>query len=150
MPGWVAAVVRVIGGLEFEDDLEWVTAMMQERGSWSCVPLNYIEAPGAVCHLTNHLTIMNTCFQKKQCCLTTWKHPAAKETHMIDYTIIRTMHRRFCSDEEVMRGANCWSDHCMVRMKIKIQLPSRRKTPAVMAISARNHGEVQAWQKACR
>ena len=33
----------------------------------------------------NQFTVMITCFEKKRHHLTTWKHPATKESHMIDY-----------------------------------------------------------------
>ena len=35
----------------------------------------------------NNLTIMNTWFEKKEVHLATWKHPATKQSHMIDFVI---------------------------------------------------------------
>ena len=75
----------------------------------------------------NQFTIMSTLFQKKSHHLTTWKHPAIKQMHMIDYTVMRSDQRCFCTDVQVMRGANCWSDHHMVRMKMRLHLPKRKK-----------------------
>ena len=37
----------------------------------------------------NDLTIMNTWFEKPQVHLATWKHPATKQAHMIDYVLMR-------------------------------------------------------------
>ena len=37
----------------------------------------------------NQFTIMNTWFEKKQHHLATWKHPATKQPHMIDYVVMR-------------------------------------------------------------
>ena len=37
----------------------------------------------------NDLTIMNTWFEKPQVHLATWKHPATKQAHMIDFVLMR-------------------------------------------------------------
>ena len=80
---------------------------------------------------TNNLTIMNTWFQKKDLHLGTWMHPATKRHHMIDFVVMRTSQRSLCSDVQVMRGANCWSDHHMLRAKLTLKLnqpkPSKRR-----------------------
>ena len=78
----------------------------------------------------NQLTIMNTWFQKKHHHLTTWRHPATKAWHMIDYVVLRTEQRALCTDVQVMRGANCWSDHNMVRAKMRLCLPRRKRRGA--------------------
>ena len=67
---------------------------------------------------TNHLTIMNAWFEKKHIHFGTWMHPATKRYHMIDYVMMRASQRRCCMDVQVMRGANCWTDHQMVRAKV--------------------------------
>ena len=66
----------------------------------------------------NQLTIMNTWFAKKEIQLGTWMHPATKRNHMIDYIVMRASQRKLCTDVQVMRGANCWTDHQMVRAKV--------------------------------
>ena len=38
--------------------------------------------------------------------------------HCIDYAIMRTSHRRRCLDVSVTRGADCNTDHRMIRMKL--------------------------------
>ena len=72
----------------------------------------------------NQLTVMNTWFQKKDIYFGTWMHPAAtKKHHMIDLIVMRGEQRACWRDVKVMRGANCWTDHRMVRAKLKLQLP---------------------------
>ena len=83
---------------------------------------NFLE----FCALNKH-TIMDTWFQKKHHHLTTWKNPATKQWHMIDYVVMRTTQRACCTDVQVMRGANCWSDHCMITAKLRLSLPHLRR-----------------------
>ena len=44
-----------------------------------------------------------------------------KKHHVIDLVIMRARQRVFCTDVRVMRGANCWSDHRMVRDKLRVK-----------------------------
>ena len=67
----------------------------------------------------NNLTIMSTWFSKKPIHIATWRHPATKQMHMIDYVVMRAEQREFCTDVQVMRGASCRSDHRMVRAKLR-------------------------------
>ena len=71
----------------------------------------------------NQLTVMNTWFEKKDIYFGTWMHPATKKQHMIDLIVMRAAQRVVCRDVKVMRGANCWTDHKMVRAKLRVQLP---------------------------
>ena len=75
----------------------------------------------------NNLTIMNTWFEKPQVHMATWKHPATKQPHMIDFMLMRSGQRRLCQDVRVCRSACCWTDHYMVRGKIQLQLPRAKK-----------------------
>ena len=68
----------------------------------------------------NELSIMNTWFQKKKVHQGTWTHPATKMTHMIDFVLMRANQRVHCRDVRVMRGANCWTDHMLVRTKLNV------------------------------
>ena len=74
----------------------------------------------------NNLTIINTWFEKREVHLATWKHPATKQSHMIDFVIMRRDQRQFCSDVRVHRSACCWTDHYMVKGKIQFQLPRKK------------------------
>ena len=65
------------------------------------------------------LCIGNTMFQQKDKYKTTWMHPGSKQWHLIDYILTRKRDMRdFCS-VRVMRGAECWTDHRLVRAKVK-------------------------------
>ena len=70
---------------------------------------------------------MNTWFEKPQVHLATWKHPATKQSHMIDFVLMRKEQRRLCQNVRVCRSACCWSDHHMVRGKVQLQLPRKKK-----------------------
>ena len=72
----------------------------------------------------NGLAIMNTHFRKPSAKQGTWTHPATKQQHLIDFVVMRQAQRRFCRDVSVMRGANCWTDHFLVRLKLRVDLPS--------------------------
>ena len=91
----------------------------------------------------NGLTIMNTWFEKPQVHLATWKHPATKQPHMIDFVLMRKEQRRLCRDVRICRSACCWSDHHMARGKIQLQIPRKKKGNAhvplaVHALSSRD------------
>ena len=68
----------------------------------------------------NDLTTMNTWTEKPQVHLAPWKHPATKQSHMIDFVLMRKEQRRLCRDVRVCRSACCWSDHHMVRGKVQL------------------------------
>ena len=50
-------------------------------------------------------------------------HPATKLHHKIDFVVMRSSQRMCCLDVQVMRRANCWTDHGMVRAKLRLLLP---------------------------
>ena len=75
----------------------------------------------------NQFSIMNTWFQKKKIYQGTWTHPATKKCHMIDFVVIKAEQRVVCRDVQVMRGANCWTDHKLVRAKLKVTVPRSAK-----------------------
>ena len=78
----------------------------------------------------NNLSIMNTWFAKPQIHLATWKHPATRQSHMIDFVLMRSGQRWLCQDVRVCRSASCWTDHHMVRGKVQLQFPRMKKKPA--------------------
>ena len=49
---------------------------------------------------------------------------------MIDYIVMRAGQRKLCTDVQVMRGATCWSDHHMIRGKVRIELSLPKKSRA--------------------
>ena len=48
---------------------------------------------------------------------------------MIDFIIMRREQRKFCSDVRVVRGACCWSDHHMVRSKVRLNITRKKGKP---------------------
>ena len=73
----------------------------------------------------NEATICNTWYQKKGIHKATWQHPGSKKWHCIDYAIMKQSQRRKCLDVSVMRGAQCNTDHQMLRVKLHVG-PVRR------------------------
>ena len=55
----------------------------------------------------NSFTIMNTSFSKKEKHIVTWKNPATKQEHMINYVLLRSVQCPLCLDVQVMRGDTC-------------------------------------------
>ena len=68
------------------------------------------------------LLITNTVFKQKEKYKTTWMHPRSKHWHMIDYIITRQRDKMDIHSTKVMRGANCWTDHQLLRSKVAFAL----------------------------
>ena len=66
------------------------------------------------------LTVCNTLFPKKRIHMYTWQHPGSQKWHCIDYVFVRQQHRKRCMDCQVMRTAECSTDHRLVRMKYRL------------------------------
>ena len=77
----------------------------------------------------NNLFITNTAFQLKDIHKGTWTHPRSKHCHMIDYCITRQRDRQDVTITRVMRGAECWTDHFLLRSKLALRIrpPIRRQ-----------------------
>ena len=85
------------------------------------------EALLSFCAL-NELVIMNTMFEKRNIHKFTWQHPGSKRWHCIDYIILRQKDRRLCCDVSVIRNADCWTDHKLVRAQFNFKRPVRVAT----------------------
>ena len=70
---------------------------------------------------------MNTWFRERKQYMSTWQHPATKKWHLIDYVVLRKSQYSVCTDVQVMRGANCWTDHRLVRMRVRLQFPKQKR-----------------------
>ena len=68
------------------------------------------------------LTVPNTMFKQKDERKTTWMHPRLKHWHMIDFIITRCRDKMDIHSTRVMRGANCWTDHQMLRSKVTFRI----------------------------
>lgn len=72
---------------------------------------------------TEHcLSITSTQFQLPDKLKTTWMHPRSKSWHMLDYAIVRQRDLKEVLVTRAMRGANCWTDHRLVRSRIRVCL----------------------------
>jgi len=83
----------------------------------------------------NQLSVMNSFFEKRY--YGTWIHPGTRISHMIDFVLMKTSQRISCMDVQVMRGATCWTDHYMVRCRVRVSLScstSKQKRPLPFAI----------------
>lgn len=79
------------------------------------------------------LLLTNTVFKQREEHKTTWMHPRSKHWHLIDYIITRQRDRMDIHSTRAMRGANCWTDHQLLRSKISFALrPKCRKQGATI------------------
>lgn len=78
----------------------------------------------------HQLVITNTIFQMKNRFKTTWQHPRSKHWHLLDYVIVRQNDRNDVLSTRVMRGAECWTDHRMVRSKLLMSIRPRGQRTA--------------------
>ena len=100
-------------GSRLEGDMWWY-----ERGPHGYGDLNEAGRELLTFLAINEATVCNTWFMKGDIRKQTWQHPKSKRWHCIDYVIMRKAHRRKCLDVAVVRGADCNTDHRMVRMKM--------------------------------
>ena len=57
-------------------------------------------------------------------------HPRSKQWHLIDYIIVRQRDLRDVCITRAMRGAECWTDHRLIRAVLKLHIASaQRKRP---------------------
>ena len=78
-----------------------------------------------------NLVIGNTIFRQKNKYKGTWMHPRSKHWHMIDYIITRRRDLQDINSVKVMRGAECWTDHRLVRSKLRLKVRSRFHRKAI-------------------
>ena len=71
------------------------------------------------------LIVTNTMFKQKDAHKTTWTHPRSRHGHMIDFIITRCRDRMDICSTRTMRGANCGTDHQMLRSRVIFSI--RRK-----------------------
>ena len=81
------------------------------------------------------LVITNTVFMHKERHKVTWMNPRSKHWHLLDYVITRKDDQNDVKDTRVMRGADCGTDHQMVRSRLSFSVPkshmrSKAKPPS--------------------
>ena len=69
---------------------------------------------------THALSITNTQFKLKENDVATWTHPRSGHQHLLDYVIVRQRDSKEVRITRVMRGAECNTDHKLVRTKVQI------------------------------
>ncbi|KAK2183099.1 hypothetical protein NP493_323g01052 [Ridgeia piscesae] len=62
--------------------------------------------------------VTNTKFKQKDERKTTWMHHRSRHWHMIDFIITKCRDKMDIHSTRGMRGANCWTDHQMLRSKL--------------------------------
>lgn len=77
------------------------------------------------------LIIGNTVFRQKNKYKGTWMHPRSKHWHMIDYIITRKRDMQDMNTVKVMRGAECWTDHRLVRAKLNLKIRNKFKCKSI-------------------
>ena len=72
-----------------------------------------------------------TLFQLKHKHKTTWMHPRSKHWHLLDYVLVKAVDLQDVQITRVMRGAECWTDHRLVRTSFRIRFrpPARKQKP---------------------
>jgi len=77
------------------------------------------------------LFVTNTLFQLKHKHKTTWRHPRSKHWHVLDYVLVKAVDLQDVQITRVMRGAECWTDHRLVRTSFRIRFrpPARKQKP---------------------
>ena len=77
---------------------------------------------------THNLCITNTTFQLANKYKTTWMHPRSKHWHQIDFIITRKRDLQDFIITKALRGAECWTDHRLLRSVVKFTVrPPIRK-----------------------
>jgi len=58
-------------------------------------------------------------------------HPRSKHWHLLDYALVKAVDLQDVQITRVMRGAECWTDHRLVRtsLRIRIRPPARKLKP---------------------
>ena len=76
----------------------------------------------------HQLNITGTMFRQADKYKTTWQHPRSKHWHQIDHILVRQRDMQDVHSTRVMRGAECWTDHRLIRSKLAIHIqPQKRK-----------------------
>jgi len=77
------------------------------------------------------LFVTNTLFQLKHKHKTTWMHLRSKHWHLLDHVLVKAVDLQDVQITGVMRGAECWTDHHLVRtsLRIRIRPPARKQKP---------------------
>ena len=79
---------------------------------------------------TNELVVGNSLFRHSRKHQFTWQAPNGKDASILDYFIVRSRFRTSLMDVQTMRGADCGSDHHLVRAILQVRFkPPCQKSP---------------------
>ena len=73
------------------------------------------------------LTITNTLFALSVIHKSTWMHPRSKHWHQIHFIITRRRDIKDIIITQTVRGADCWSDHILLRCRASFQLARKHR-----------------------
>ncbi|XP_074627031.1 uncharacterized protein LOC141885034 [Acropora palmata] len=98
------------------------------------------------------LSVTNTLFKLKDAYKTTWMHPRSKHWHQLDFIICKQRDIHDFHITRAMRGAECSTDHLLLRSKVSFQIrrkrrPQGKKPPKKLDVSqTKNPDAVLALQ----
>ena len=95
---------------------------------------------------TNGFVVTGTLFRHKKMHKTTWKSPDGKTFNHIDHVIVNGNMRKSALDTRVMRGADVFSDHYLVRPKIILKLAKskgRKNTINILDVKKLSSDEIE-------
>ena len=93
------------------------------------------------------LSVTNTFFKLKDAYKTTWMHPRSKFWHQLDFIICKQHDIHDFHITRAMRGAECSTDHLLLRSKVTFQIrrkrgPQGKKPPKKLDVSQTKNPDV--------
>ena len=92
------------------------------------------------------LIVTNTMFKQKDAHKTTWTHPRSRHGHMIDFIITRCRDKMDICSTRTMRGANCGTDHQMLRSRVIFSIRRKHNQKRAMKTRKAEHKQTEKHQ----
>ncbi|KAE9547788.1 hypothetical protein FO519_008999, partial [Halicephalobus sp. NKZ332] len=89
----------------------------------------------------NDFVVGNTIFRHPKKHQITWRDPSGKDAATLDYFLIRNQFRTSIKDIRAMRGADCNSDHYLLRALLQLRL--RKAKPKTMSNQKRDWSKLK-------